>query len=86
MAAHLHLRTTRAALSRLLAVDGHDSMLARLLGLDAEAGRALRWWRQPLAPHAVAGEACFTLGFDERCAGARLPRQRAVRPRPDRRQ
>lgn len=74
MAAHLHLRTTRAALSRLLAVDGHNSMLARLLGLDAEAGRALRWWRQPLAPHAVAGEANFTLGFDERCAGARLPR------------
>lgn len=74
MHAHLHLRTTRAALSRLLARAGRDDALSHALGLDAEAARALRWWRQPLAPPA-AGGVCFTLGFDERCSGARLPRR-----------
>lgn len=72
-AATAHLQALRLALRALLACQGSDTLLAHHLGLTDSAARALRWWRQPLAPRAAALQTC-TLGFDADCPSRLLPR------------
>lgn len=68
----IHLRATRELLYRLAERRGQDAVLARQLGMHESAARALCWVRQVPASRGGRG---YTLGFDDTCPGAALPRR-----------
>jgi hypothetical protein len=67
-----HLQATRLALNALLGRRGaHIAVMSRL-GISADAASALCWLRQSPMCKTKFGP-CFTLGFDDDCAGRWLP-------------